>query len=77
MSLIKLGTFKDSLTESFSESSMLSNDYDDKGKCQALKLQNAIEQVYDTIREDEHKPMILDIENGTVVQNSSLTRMPK
>ena len=54
--------------------SMLSNDYDTKVNVSRLKLQSAIEQSMILIRENEHKPMILDIENGMLKLsvNSSL-----
>ena len=60
--------------EFFRIESMLSNDYDTKVNVSRLKLQNAIEQSMILIRENEHKPMILDIENGMLKLsvNSSL-----
>ena len=60
--------------EFFRIESMLSNDYDTKVNVSRLKLQNAIEQSMILIRENEHKPMILDIENGMLKMsvNSSL-----
>ena len=60
--------------EFFRIDSMLSNDYDTKVNVSRLKLQNAIEQSMILIRENEHKPMILDIENGMLKLsvNSSL-----
>ena len=60
--------------EFFRIKSMLSNDYDTKVNVSRLKLQNAIEQSMILIRENEHKPMILDIENGMLKLsvNSSL-----
>ena len=42
---------------------MLSRDYDTKVTVSRLKFQSAIEQSMILIRENEHKPMILDIEN--------------
>ena len=60
--------------EFFRIESMLSNDYDTKVNVSRLKLQSAIEQSMILIRENEHKPMILDIENGMLKLsvNSSL-----
>lgn len=60
--------------EFFRIDSMLSNDYDTKVNVSRLKLQSAIEQSMILIRENEHKPMILDIENGMLKLsvNSSL-----
>ena len=60
--------------EFFRIESMLSNDYDTKVNVSRLKLQNAIEQSMILIRENDHKPMILDIENGMLKLsvNSSL-----
>ena len=60
--------------EFFRIESMLSNDYDTKVNVSRLKLQNAIEQSMILIRENEHKPMILDIEKGMLKLsvNSSL-----
>ena len=60
--------------EFFRIESMLSNDYDTKVNVSRLKLQNAIEQSMILIRENQHKPMILDIENGMLKLsvNSSL-----
>lgn len=60
--------------EFFRIESMLSNDYDTKVNVSRLKLQNAIEQSMILIRENEHKPMILNIENGMLKLsvNSSL-----
>ena len=60
--------------EFFRIESMLSNDYDTKVNVSRLKLQNAIEQSMILIRENKHKPMILDIENGMLKLsvNSSL-----
>ena len=60
--------------EFFRIESMLSNDYDIKVNVSRLKLQSAIEQSMILIRENEHKPMILDIENGMLKLsvNSSL-----
>ena len=60
--------------EFFRIKSMLSNDYDTKVNVSRLKLQSAIEQSMILIRENEHKPMILDIENGMLKLsvNSSL-----
>jgi len=60
--------------EFFRIESMLSNDYDTKVNVSRFKLQNAIEQSMILIRENEHKPMILDIENGMLKLsvNSSL-----
>ena len=60
--------------EFFRIESMLSNDYNTKVNVSRLKLQNAIEQSMILIRENEHKPMILDIENGMLKLsvNSSL-----
>ena len=60
--------------EFFRIESMLSNDYDTKINVSRLKLQSAIEQSMILIRENEHKPMILDIENGMLKLsvNSSL-----
>ena len=60
--------------EFFRIESMLSNDYDTKVNVSRLKLQSAIEQSMILIRENEHKPMILDIENGMlkISVNSSL-----
>ena len=60
--------------EFFRIESMLSNDYYTKVNVSRLKLQNAIEQSMILIRENEHKPMILDIENGMLKLsvNSSL-----
>lgn len=60
--------------EFFRIESMLSNDYDTKVNVSRIKLQSAIEQSMILIRENEHKPMILDIENGMLKLsvNSSL-----
>ena len=60
--------------EFFRIESMLSNDYDTKVNVSRLKLQSAIEQSMILIRENAHKPMILDIENGMLKLsvNSSL-----
>ena len=60
--------------EFFRIESMLSNDYDTKVNVSRLKLRSAIEQSMILIRENEHKPMILDIENGMLKLsvNSSL-----
>ena len=60
--------------EFFRIESMLSNDYNTKVNVSRLKLQSAIEQSMILIRENEHKPMILDIENGMLKLsvNSSL-----
>lgn len=60
--------------EFFKIESMLSRDYDTKVTVSRLKFQSAIEQSMILIRENEHKPMILDIENGMlkISVNSSL-----
>ena len=60
--------------EYFKIENMLSGDYDTKLTLSRIKFQSAIEHAMILIRENEHKPLILDIENGllTVSVNSSL-----
>ena len=60
--------------EYFRIETMLSNDYDTKVTVSRNRFQSAIEQAMILIRENEHKPLILDIENGTLTLsvNSSL-----
>ena len=60
--------------EYFRIETMLSSDYDTKVTVSRNRFQSAIEQAMILIRENEHKPLILNIENGilTLSVNSSL-----
>lgn len=52
--------------EYFKIENMLSSDYDTKVSINRNKFQSAIEQAMILIKENEHKPLILDIENSVL-----------
>lgn len=60
--------------EYFRIENMLSNDYDTKMTVSRSRFQSAIEQAMILIRENEHRPLVMDIENNmlTLSVNSSL-----